>query len=321
MTKFVYWARIMSILEEKAQIVQLPKFLDERGNLSVLESGKQVPFKFRRCYWIYDVPGGELRGSHAFKRQHEIIIALSGSFDAVIHDGTEEKRYSLSRSYYGLYLPPMHYRTLDNFSTNSLALVVSSTPYEEDDYIWERDEFCKLKKEMGDASSANESAAPASGSNAATAADLAKTAADLAKTKAATIDDCHLLTLPRHSERSGSLTSLENSKDLPFDVKRIFYLYDIPGGESRGGHAHRNCHQMLVAASGAFDVKVSDGRNEKIFRLDRPYFGLHIPPGVWAEELNFSSGSICLVLTSEHYDEADYLRDYSDFLKFKQGGV
>lgn len=300
----------MPNFEQKAQIVQLPKFLDERGNLSVLESEIQVPFKIRRCYWIYDVPGGELRGSHAFKRQHEMIIALSGSFDALIHDGKRDTRYSLSRSYYGLYLPPMHYRTLDNFSTNSLALVVSSTPYEEDDYIWERDEFCKLAAQ----SKTLPQPAPSK------PAEPSAAQPDPAKLRAATIDDCELITLPRHSERSGSLTSLENSKDVPFDVKRIFYLYDIPGGENRGGHAHKACHQMLVAASGAFDVKVSDGKNEKVYRLDRPYYGLHVPPGVWAEELNFSSGSICLVLTSEHFDEADYWRDYAEFLHFKQEG-
>ncbi len=296
----------MPIFEEKAQIVQFPKFLDERGNLSVVESQKQVPFRFRRCYWIYDVPGGELRGSHAFKNQHEVIVALSGSFDAVIHDGKEEKRYSLSRSYYGLYLPPMHYRTLDNFSTNSLALVISSTPYEEDDYIWERDEFCRIKSAW----------TPIPLQYAPDA--VSDKAPDIVAVKAATIDDCALLTLPRHSERSGSLTSLENSKDIPFDVKRIFYLYDIPGGENRGGHAHKECHQMLVAASGAFDVKVSDGKNEKIYRLDRPYYGLHVPPGVWAEELNFSSGSICLVLTSHEFDESDYWRSYGKYLEFKK---
>ncbi len=296
----------MPIFEEKAQIVQFPKFLDERGNLSVVESQKQVPFRFRRCYWIYDVPGGELRGSHAFKNQHEVIVALSGSFDAVIHDGKEEKRYSLSRSYYGLYLPPMHYRTLDNFSTNSLALVISSTPYEEDDYIWERDEFCRIKSAW----------TPLPLQYAPDA--VSDKAPDIVAVKAATIDDCALLTLPRHSERSGSLTSLENSKDIPFDVKRIFYLYDIPGGENRGGHAHKECHQMLVAASGAFDVKVSDGKNEKIYRLDRPYYGLHVPPGVWAEELNFSSGSICLVLTSHEFDESDYWRSYGKYLEFKK---
>ncbi|MCQ2063613.1 MAG: WxcM-like domain-containing protein [Fibrobacter sp.] len=302
----------MAVFDSKAQIVQLPRFLDERGNLSVLESEKQIPFKIRRCYWIYDVPGGELRGSHAFKRQHEIIIALSGSFDAVIHDGTEEKRYSLSRSYYGLYLPPMHYRTLDNFSTNSLALVLSSTPYEEDDYIWEREDFCKLKSEMLASGNAFEGDKGFAFKD--NCADIC--GGDLAKK--ATVDDCRLITLPRHSERSGSLTSIENSKDIPFDVKRVFYLYDIPGGESRGGHAHKECHQMLMAASGAFDVKVSDGVNEKVYRLDRPYYGLHIPPGVWAEEMNFSSGSICLVLTSHEFVEADYWRSFEEYLKFKK---
>lgn len=133
----------MPNFEEKAQIIQLPKFLDERGNLSFLESGTHVPFEIRRTYWIYDVPGGCLRGSHAFRMEKEFIVALSGSFDVVVHDGVEEKRYSLSRSYYGLYLPPMHFRTLDNFSTNSLALVVSSADFSEEDYIRDFDEFIR----------------------------------------------------------------------------------------------------------------------------------------------------------------------------------
>ena len=136
----------MANFEEKVQIIQLPKFLDDRGNLSFLESQKHIPFMIKRCYWIYDVPGGCLRGSHAFKTEQEFIVALSGSFDVVIHDGVEEKRYSLSRSYYGLYIPPMHYRTLDNFSTNSLALVVSSAEFSEEDYIRDFDDFIREAK-------------------------------------------------------------------------------------------------------------------------------------------------------------------------------
>ena len=136
----------MPNFEEKVQIIQLPKFLDDRGNLSFLESQKHIPFMIKRCYWIYDVPGGCLRGSHAFKTEQEFIVALSGSFDVVIHDGVEEKRYSLSRSYYGLYIPPMHYRTLDNFSTNSLALVVSSAEFSEEDYIRDFDDFIREAK-------------------------------------------------------------------------------------------------------------------------------------------------------------------------------
>lgn len=131
---------------DKAQIPQmisLPKILDDRGNLSFIESENHIPFKIRRSYWIYDVPGGQLRGSHAFKKQHELIVALSGSFDVVLHNGKEETRYSLRRSYYGLYVPPLHYRTLDNFSTNSVALVLSSETYDPDDYIWDLEELKK----------------------------------------------------------------------------------------------------------------------------------------------------------------------------------
>ncbi|MDR1759078.1 MAG: FdtA/QdtA family cupin domain-containing protein [Fibrobacter sp.] len=130
-------------VDKEARIIDLPKFLDSRGNLSFVESSNQIPFAMKRCYWIYDVPGGELRGSHAFKKQHEMIIALSGSFDVLVHDGKRKQRFSLSRSYYGLYLPPMHWRTLDNFSTNSLALVLSSERYDEEDYLWDFDLFLR----------------------------------------------------------------------------------------------------------------------------------------------------------------------------------
>lgn len=122
-------------------MLSLPKIFDDRGNLSFIESERHVPFKIRRCYWIYDVPGGEIRGSHAFRKQEELIVALSGSFDVLLHDGSREIRYSLRRSYRGLYVPPLHFRTLDNFSTNSVALVLSSMPYDPDDYIWDFAEF------------------------------------------------------------------------------------------------------------------------------------------------------------------------------------
>ncbi len=118
-----------------AKIINLPKMLDERGNLSFIESANHIPFIIRRVYWIYDVPGGEIRGSHAFREQQEFMIALSGSFDVVLNDGTEELKYSLNRSYFGLYVPNMIWRTLENFSTNSLCLVLSSTEYDPNDYI------------------------------------------------------------------------------------------------------------------------------------------------------------------------------------------
>ena len=118
-------------------LISLPKFLDSRGNLSFIEEEAHIPFKIRRVYWIYDVPGGEHRGGHAFRETQEIIIALSGSFDVVLHNGSEDLHFSLNRSYYGLFVPPMIWREMENFSTNSLALRISSTDYNESDYIRE----------------------------------------------------------------------------------------------------------------------------------------------------------------------------------------
>ena len=120
---------------EKVQLIQLPKITDPRGNLSFFESNNHIPFEIKRTYWIYDVPGGEIRGSHAFKESQEFIVALSGSFDVVLHDGIQEKKYNLNRSYFGLYVPKLLWRRLENFSTNSLALIVSSVLYDENDYI------------------------------------------------------------------------------------------------------------------------------------------------------------------------------------------
>ena len=129
------------------KIVELPRFLDERGNLSVIEEEKDVPFKIQRSYWIYDVPGGEHRGGHAYKQNCEFIVALSGSFDVLLNDGKEKKTFSLNRSYYGLYVPKGLWREMDNFSTNSLALVLSSTKYDEDDYLRDYEEFKRYRNE------------------------------------------------------------------------------------------------------------------------------------------------------------------------------
>ena len=125
----------------KIRIIDLPKILDARGNLSFIEEEKHIPFKIQRVYWIYDVPGGEFRGSHAFRETEEMIVALSGSFDVFLHDGKSEHRFSLNRSYNGVYVPKMMWRKLENFSTNSLALVLASTDYVETDYILNFDEF------------------------------------------------------------------------------------------------------------------------------------------------------------------------------------
>ena len=132
-----------------------------------------------------------------------------------------------------------------------------------------------------------------------------------------TVFDCSLIELPKIKDRSGNITAIENNIHIPFAINRVFYLYDIPGGEDRGAHAHINCHQFLVAASGSFEVLLDDGKVKKTIMLNQPFRGLHIPPGIWASEINFSSGAICLVLASHKYDEMDYLRDYQKFINYK----
>ena len=131
---------------DKVRIIALPKIEDPRGNLSFFESNHQIPFKIESTYWIYDVPGGEIRGSHALKENEVFIVALSGSFDVVLNDGMIEQKYSLNRSYYGLYIPNLIWRRLENFSTNSLALLVACKKYDENDYIRDFQEFKKYKK-------------------------------------------------------------------------------------------------------------------------------------------------------------------------------
>ena len=126
---------------EQPRIIDLPKIGDKRGNLSLVEEFKQIPFKIERAYWIYDVPGGEKRGGHAYRENQEFIVALSGSFDVILDDGKEKIVYSLNRSYYGLYVPKGWWRKMENFSTNALALVLASTPYTNEDYIYNYDEF------------------------------------------------------------------------------------------------------------------------------------------------------------------------------------
>jgi hypothetical protein len=130
-----------------------------------------------------------------------------------------------------------------------------------------------------------------------------------------TIYDCTIIQLPKIENKAGNISPIQGSVDIPFEIKRVFYLYDIPGGEDRGAHAHKKCHQFLIAGSGSFNVLVDDGNDKKTFNLNRPYYGLYIPPGIWAAEMGFSSGANCLVLTSSKYDETDYIRDYNQFLK------
>lgn len=136
--------------------------------------------------------------------------------------------------------------------------------------------------------------------------------------KTSSVYDCHVLPLSKIHNPAGNITIVEGGENIPFNIQRIYYLYDIPGGESRGGHAHKELHQLIVAASGSFEVMLDDGTSKKIIRLNRPNYGLLIVPGIWRELFEFSSGSICMVLASHKYDENDYIRDYNLFKTHKQ---
>lgn len=284
----------------EAHIINLPKICDPRGNMSVIENQKEIPFNIARAYWIYDVPGGMYRNGHAFRTQQEFIVALSGSFDVVLNDGESERRYHMARSYYGLWVPPMTWRKIDNFSTNSVVLVLSDTAYDPADYIEDFDEFSRLRHSMATFSKPATATRP----HTTTLTDAFATSS---------VNQCQLIDLGKHHHANGNLTVVQAGAQVDFDVKRIFYLYDIPGGENRGGHAHRELSQLIVAMSGAFDLSLTDGHRTSCITLNRPYQALLVPPGIWNTLQNFSSGAVCAVLCSDAYDEADYVRNFSEF--------
>jgi dTDP-4-dehydrorhamnose 3,5-epimerase-like enzyme len=132
--------------------------------------------------------------------------------------------------------------------------------------------------------------------------------------KKPSINDCNVVSLPKVTDPRGNLTFIEENRHIPFDIKRVFYLYDVPTAESRGAHAHRTLHQFLICLSGSFDAAIDDGEFQATIHLNRPWKGLHIPPMIWSAEVNFDPGTVCLVLASELYDEADYIRDYDSYL-------
>lgn len=137
--------------------------------------------------------------------------------------------------------------------------------------------------------------------------------------KSSSIYDCTIHYLNKIHFRAGNITIVEGRKNIQFDIRRVFFLYDIPSGEERGGHGHKAVHQLIIAASGSFDVLINDGINKKVFTLNRPDYALEVVSGIWSELSGFSSGAICLVLASEGYDESDYIRNYEEFRKYKQG--
>ena len=286
---------------DDCRIIELPKFLDVRGNLSFVEQFKHVPFEIHRVYWLYDVPGGVARGGHAEKNNEELIIALSGAFEIVVDDGNSSRTFTLNRSYYGLYIPKGLWREIKNFSTNAFALEFGSIPYSADDYIRDYEEY----KQYSQSEHQSDTIIPLS----------LRTELDKQKYS---VFDCSMVELDRHhSDRKGNLTVVENGKTLPFDVRRVYYIYDVPGGENRGAHAHKELSQLIVAASGSFTVTLDDGKCKRSFFLNRPYQGLYVKPGMWRDLVDFSSGAVAMVLASDVYKADDYIRSYDEFIKYR----
>jgi oxalate decarboxylase/phosphoglucose isomerase-like protein (cupin superfamily) len=287
-------------MKSRHRLVYLPKITDSRGNLSFIEGDNHIPFAIKRAYWIYDVPGGEIRGGHAFYRQQEFIVALSGSFDVKVESNGHKSRIQLNRSYFGLYVPPGTWRSMENFSTNSIALVLASSEFDGNDYIRDYEKF--RGGILNDP--------PAAVKPDVSAVHLSGQPVD---SRLSTVDDCRVLELDKNHRIKGNMTVVENFSLVPFPVSRVYYLYDVPGGEARGGHAHRELSQLIIAAGGSFDVILDDGITKRTFSLNRPYQALYVVPGIWRELVNFSSGSTCLVLASHNYSESDYIRDYTEF--------
>ena len=247
----------------------------------------------------------------AYKETEEFIVAMSGSFDVLVDDGKQQYHFSLNRSYMGVYVPAGTWRTITNYSTNAVAVIAASTHYDPNDAIRDYDEF-KLRKQSVIKYTSNITHHTLLEEH-----QTSHTKHQTSETKFS-VYDCGIITLDRHhSQRKGDISVIENGETIPFDVKRIYYLYDVPGGESRGGHAHKELQQLILAASGSFTVTLDDGKVRRTFNLNRPYQGLLVKPGIWRTLDDFSSGSVCLVLASEKYDAVDYIRDYNEFVKFR----
>lgn len=283
-------------------MVKLPKIEDCRGNLSFIESGKRgaCPFEIERVYWIYDVPAGRVRHGRALRHTAEMIVAMSGSFDVVMENAVEQRSVSLNRSDKGMIVAPGTWREINNFSTNAVAMVLASGKYDENEYVFDINGIRDLQEQeipLGPEFYERESLADSH--------------------LKSNVYEASVIELPRHRHANGSLTVAENGDTLiPFNIRRVFYLYDVPADAERGGHSHYQAEELIVALSGSFDVVLDDGKHEPMrFTLNRPYKALYVPTGIWRTLDNFSGGAVSMVLTSERFAEEDYVRDYEQFRK------
>lgn len=260
-------------------MIKLPKIEDPRGNLSFIEAGPRgvCPFEIQQVEWRYDVPSGTSFKSRVRKGAEEMYVAMSGSFDIVA--SSDPLRFTLNRSDRAIVAGAGDEVVIDNFSTNSVLLKLSS----------ETDEDIIAGEELVE--------------------DPATSHRD------SDIEDVRMVDLWRVQIQKSSYTAIYNDcLAIPFKVRRAFYLYDVPADAERGGHSHYMAQELIVALTGSFDVVLDDGKHApRRYSLNRPYRGLYIPAGMWRTLDNFSGGAVCLVLTSERYSEADYVREYDEF--------
>ena len=261
------------------RLVALPQIPEPRGNLTVLEEGVHPPFPIGSVRWFYDVPAGASWKAGESRLDDALIVALSGSFEVVLGAA-----------------PPS----------------VSAAPTPDFRFRPGWTGPCTMPRRTRSASSSPPARSPLDRIR------LTNTE-PAALNRESTIDDCRTITLPHRRDEHGSVTEAVPREGVPFDIPRVYYLYDVPGGARRGGHAHRELEQIVLAVAGAFDLLLDDGRRARSIRLDRAHSGVLIATGIWRELLNFSSGAICLVLASAPYDEADYVRDYDAFQREKLG--
>ena len=260
-------------------VASLPQIPDARGNLTALEELVHFPFRTGRVQWYYDVPAGTSWVGSEPQLGDALVIALSGSFDVVFGVPTPSSRVRLSRASMGLHVRDSVAWSVEDSSTNSVCLVISSQPARrprpESEPVGRRRLWCLELKY------------------------------DNRRLPRALV--CAPSLVARSPHGGGPQV------DVPFEIPRIYYLYDVPGGASRGGHAHRTLEQMLVATAGSFEVVLHDGRRAKKIRLDQAHSGVYIAPRIWRELVNFSPGAVRLTLASAPYDEADYVRDLGEY--------
>jgi hypothetical protein len=266
-------------MKTTAQWIDLPRIPDPRGNLSVLEAAKECPFPIRHSGLFYkiDVEEEIPTAGWSFPTTDVLLVALMGSFNVVVGAGEDVDQYTLNRSYTGLHLPAGSSFRLDHFSGHSMGLVLFSSP---------ADQLTTDQLMTGQGAPAEATIQPAQNELLTSSAPSAQPAQEQ---------------IPLHTQpsvRIGSLRfiPLQPGVAFPFDLQRVFYIYDIPGGESRGAHAHRTCHQYIMAATGSFQVLLDDGFRQQTITLNRPFEGVHVPPGIWCQEYGFSSGAVCLVM-------------------------